>query len=76
MKIKVNNCMDCPFCHSDFDDFSTGADTLDICVLARHLNIQDSIINARNMEEEMDDVKPEWCPLLVEDFSIKMYKDE
>ena len=60
----------CPFRYSDYDDFSVGDSTAEVCTLARYKNLKDYFIMFHN--GEIDDMNtPEWCPLKVEEHTFE-----
>lgn len=79
MKKTINFCGNCPFVYSDYDDFAVGDSTVDICTLARFLNLENDIISVHNeMGYNDNSDTPEWCPLKKEDysFSFKEFSEE
>ena len=75
-KLKIKNCNECPFLYSDYDDYSMGDSTLDICVLSQFNNIDNRYIISSHNEcgseyhkeipecgSEYHKEIPEWCPL-------------
>lgn len=71
MKKTINFCGNCPFVYSHYDDFAVGDSTLDICTLARFLNLKEDIISVHNeMGYGGNSDTPDWCPLKKEDFTF------
>ena len=84
MKIKnliANDCSNCPFLHTNYDDFAVGYSSTDICNLAYFYNFrnmnhsdwkQQYIISSHNNMGPNDNPIPNWCPLKTEEVSIKL----
>ena len=73
--IKVSSCWHCPFKYSDYDDYSVGYDTADICILALFNNSADNTILVYDMSNDIDEPElPEWCPLRKESVKIELEK--
>lgn len=77
-KITVEGCSNCPFKHSEYDDYALGFDTLDICVLSRFLNEKEYLIEAydsyskEKRHRRLRSVRnPKWCPLNNKDLMVK-----
>jgi hypothetical protein len=73
----VNDCNNCPFFHTDYNDFSMGHSTTDTCNLAyfynfRNMNKQQYIISSHDNMGPNDNPIPNWCPLKNEELSIKL----
>jgi len=73
MKKEVSGCRDCPFSYNDYDDFSTGKDTLLICTLSKFKKTNDHVIDAFDSVggEDFNGKTPEWCLLKVEPITIE-----
>ena len=86
MKIKVNNCIGCPFCVTDIDTECVGNDTLLFCQPIRFLskNIsQDTHLNSylysydsylkeiKSNKKILKNLHPKWCPLLNDKLEIE-----
>jgi hypothetical protein len=71
----INSCSDCPFLHSNYDDYAINYSTTDICKLASYLKLKDEYIDIYNGHES-DAKTPEWCPLKKEDYSFKFNRTE
>ena len=67
MKKTINFCGNCPFMYSDYDDFSVGDSTADMCTLALFLG-QDGCISTHNGDSE--EKTPDWCPLKKEEYTF------
>lgn len=76
MEIKVNNCCNCPFKNSSYDEYSLSYDFMDICNLSKFYNHNNYIIRSYNMDDydNISDVNiPKWCILKKENiFNIKL----
>lgn len=61
----INGCIDCPFRYSDYNEFSIGSDTLEICVLTQFMNTRDSFIDDYDSVagDSFKGKTPAWCPL-------------
>jgi len=70
MEIKVNNCNNCPFFYSDYDDFAVRDSTLDICNLKHFIGDEDYMLKSHN-GEFVHDGRRGTCPLNKEDFKIE-----
>lgn len=72
-EIKVNSCEDCPFRYMDYNDYSVGYNTMEICMLSQYNRLNDYIIciyDQGNIEPDL--TSPDWCPLIKESFKIEM----
>jgi len=71
----VKSCADCPFRYTDYDDFTIGDSTIEICVLSQNNNNDDYIITSYD-DVSSDIIKdiniPVWCPLRKDDYTIKL----
>lgn len=81
MKIKVNNCINCPFKIEDFGNEDEKYDTLIFCQLSKFLNRnlspdiqeQTTIKICYDIMDDLEDIDtPDWCPL----HEVKIVKDE
>jgi hypothetical protein len=75
MKIKVTNCVDCPFHQYEYDGWSTGYDSSHKCMLAVKLKLKESYIAVYDSKDEEDldfEIKtPDWCPLLNDKIEVE-----
>lgn len=65
-KLNVSGCVDCPFAYTEYDDFATGVDSLEICGLAQFNKLELITIKAydsKEGEEISNDDTPKWCPI-------------
>lgn len=69
----INGCIDCPFRYSDYNEFSIGSDTLEICVLTQFMNTRDSFIDDYDSVagDSFKGKTPAWCPLKESPVTIK-----
>lgn len=66
MELKIKCCGNCPFCVTEYDDYSIGNDTTETCNLAYFLKKDEYYINLYN-RSDIDNIKYcEYC----EDFNI------
>jgi hypothetical protein len=65
MRKIINDCGECPFMHTEYDDYAVGSTTTELCVLAKYLELDYFI----------DVGTPEWCPLKKEEYSFKFKGD-
>ena len=74
MKIKVKNCVDCPFHQYEYDDWSTGYDSSHRCMLAVKLELDTGYIamyDSKDLNDDDVEVKqPDWCPLLTDKIEV------
>lgn len=74
MDIEISNCGQCPFRNEEYDDYSTGHDTLVSCLLSNEVNNKYLCIDAYNQsggyELECDYCK-EWEKLFASDEHIE-----
>lgn len=66
MKKTVNGCINCPFYHTEYDDYSMGEPETNICVLSQYLKLDNYFI-----ELDENEYSPEWCPIKNEEYTIK-----
>ena len=76
-EIKVNCCGSCPFQEVSYDDFAVGNDTIEVCLLARKLNMKEYFIDVYDSKRGEDSGNletkvPEWCPLKEKDYTISL----
>ena len=79
MKKIVSFCGNCPFLYSDFDPDCAGHSTIDICQLARFLNLSPDHISVHDECGRDPNAKtPDWCPLKKEQLTIEFreFSDE
>ena len=74
MKIKVKDCVECPFHQYEYDDWSTGADSSHRCMLAVKLDLEIAYIAIYDSKDPNDhdyEIKtPDWCPLLTDKVEV------
>lgn len=63
--INVKNCSDCPFKHTEYDDYAIGDSFTEICTLASNLNLNDYFIDSYSNDKNGSKKKniPDWCPI-------------
>lgn len=69
--LKVNGCGNCPFLHSEYDDFAMGHSSIDNCGLALfncmqngyNIHTEYTISVHDEMGSNPENVTPDWCPL-------------
>jgi len=66
MKKTVNGCLNCPFCHTEYDYDATVNPDTNICVLSNYLKL-----NEHYIELDENEYKPKWCPLITEEYTFK-----
>jgi len=66
MKKIVNGCVNCPFYHTEYDDYSMGEPEKNICVLSQYLKLDNYFI-----ELDENEYSPEWCPIKNEEYTLK-----
>jgi len=66
MKKIVNGCLNCPFCHTEYDYDTIGKPDTDVCVLSNYLKLNNPYIDLNENE-----YKPKWCPLINDDYTFK-----
>ena len=66
-QIKINNCLECPFLLTSYDDAGTLSSMVYSCKLSKHLGLnknQISVVISMNGETSSDDeINPDWCPI-------------
>jgi len=79
MEIEIKGlCNGCPFRYSEDHSDSVGFDTLEICVLGRHLRLENFFIECYDSWKSRKSKKmkmPKWCPLKKEEVSIRYIKE-
>lgn len=70
MKIKVDNCINCPFFTVDTDYEAVGYSHYATCGLADHLEQEPFIAVYDDYDENFELQHPDWCPLKKENFEI------
>jgi len=80
MNKTINFCGNCPFFHTEYDDFAVGMDTTNMCCLAYNLKQEEYVVSYCNSHEcENDEIvdkessdfgTPEWCPLKKDEYSF------
>ena len=89
MNKTINFCGNCPFYHTEYDDFSVGLDVTNTCCLAYYLKQEEYFVSFENSSEystiePIDNTEskfdsPKWCPLKKESefvFSFKSFSKE
>ena len=72
MKKRVNFCGNCPFMHTEYDDFAIGDSTTDICTLSSFLKKEEYIISSHNsIDIFYKNDTPKWCPLKDEKIELE-----
>jgi len=71
---KVDNCRNCPFLCTEYDDYATGDSIIEMCNLSLFNNDKtEYIIDTHdNISKVVDEGLPEWCPLINSDYLIKL----
>ena len=75
MNIKVTECGNCTFRHQEYDEWSTGKDMIETCMLKQHIDPSSSdyyIDMYYSSAEEKNLETPKWCPLKVDNVNITM----